>query len=132
MNNIHTTRNLYNISRNSKIDRHGRGFAIASIFVGTFVSVIAFVVLLCTILIVSMYPEINPAPWESLSQFFCQLGVFSLVASLDSIVAIILGAISKKHGNSGKMPTAGLMLGIISLAVLTITAIIYFTIAFSL
>ena len=132
MGNTHTTRNLYNISRSSKIDKRGIGFAIASVIVGTFVCVISFVVLLSVILLISMYPEINPAPWESLSQFFCQLGVFSLVASLYSIAAIILGAVAKKRGNSGKMPTAGLLLGIISLAVLIITAVIYFAMAFSL
>ncbi len=132
MGNTHSTRNLYNISRSSKIDKRGIGFAIASVFVGTFVSVISFVVLLSVILLNSMHTEINPEPWDSVSQFYRVLGTYSLGASLYSIAAIILGAISKKRGNSGKMPTAGLLLGIISLAVLIITAVIYFAMAFSL
>jgi hypothetical protein len=75
-----------------------------------------------------MYPNTNqqqPANGFAIASLVLGIVSFFCFGAITGILAIIFGAVAKKQGNTGKMATAGLVLGIIGVALYIVAIAIW-------
>lgn len=75
-----------------------------------------------------MYPNTNqqqPANGFAIASLVLGIVSFFCFGAITGILAIVFGAIAKKQGNTSKLATAGLVLGIIGLALYVVLCIIW-------